>query len=188
MIGTLASCWPWAACVVVVGTVARVEDAVSRLGARPAAADAARRAEGRLVCRRADHPLGLLMVLVGPPLQGGLAQPSQRIVIGLSRRRLRNWPCASSGSRLPAHAPFTARRTIEHVMGLQDKLYNANSVIYLCRAGVVDRCLWIDEPGAASAAEANDQRASCRQNRPRLAAKLIARAMESMSLDPALDP
>jgi len=41
-------------------------------------------------------------------------------------------------------------------MNLQEKIYNANNVVYLCVIIWWIVCMWMDEPGTLAAAAAND--------------------------------
>jgi hypothetical protein len=92
--------------------------------------------------------LGLLVVLLGRRYGAGWHTHTQRIVIGLS---------TASAAQLAVQAvwQFIARTAIPHsqaeyerIVGLRDKLFNANGALYVAVLIWWIACLWIDEPGA----------------------------------------
>jgi hypothetical protein len=95
--------------------------------------------------------LGLLVVLFGRRFGAGFRSHTQQIVIGLST--------ASSGQllvrfiwqQIAMHTTIHTQAEYSRVMGLQEKFYNANNVVYLVALVWWIVCLWIDEPGAATA-------------------------------------
>jgi hypothetical protein len=94
--------------------------------------------------------VGLLVVLLGRRTGAGWRSHVQRIVIGL-------WTASSAQLVVEGTWQFIARTAVphsqaeyEHLLGLRDKLFNANGAIYV---GVLIwwiACLWMDEPGAAT--------------------------------------
>jgi hypothetical protein len=94
--------------------------------------------------------VGLLIVLLGRRTGAGWHSHVQRIAIGL-------WTASSAQLVVEAVWQFIARTAAphtqaeyEHVLGLRDKLFNANGAVYI---GVLIwwiACLWMDEPGAAA--------------------------------------
>ena len=94
--------------------------------------------------------VGLLVVLLGRRTGAGWRSHVQRIVFGL-------WTASSAQLVVEGTWQFIARTAVphsqaeyEHLLGLRDKLFNANGAIYV---GVLIwwiACLWMDEPGAAT--------------------------------------
>jgi hypothetical protein len=103
--------------------------------------------------------LGLLVVLFGRRFGAGFRSHTQQIAIGLST--------ASSGQllvrfiwqQIALHTTIHTQADYTHVMGLQEKFYNANNVVYLAALLWWIVCLWFDEPGAAITANSEPQTA-----------------------------
>ncbi|HXR38018.1 MAG TPA: hypothetical protein VN776_02960 [Terracidiphilus sp.] len=97
--------------------------------------------------------LGLLVILLGRRTGAGWRSHTQRIVIGLS---------TASSAQLAVEAlwQFIARTAAPHsqaeyerILGLRDKLFNANGAVYIAVLIWWIACLWIDEPGGAAEPE-----------------------------------
>jgi hypothetical protein len=97
--------------------------------------------------------LGLLVILLGRRYGAGWRTHTQRIVIGLS---------TASTAQLAVEAlwQFIARTAVPHsqveydrIIGLRDKLFNANGVVFIAVIIWWIVCLWIDEPGAAASGD-----------------------------------
>ena len=94
--------------------------------------------------------LGLLVVLVGRRTGAGWRTHTQRIVIGL-------WTASSSQLAVEGIWQYIARTAAphtqaeyEHVLGLRDKLFNANGAVYVAVLIWWIACLWADERTADS--------------------------------------
>jgi hypothetical protein len=97
--------------------------------------------------------LGLLVILFGRRFKAGWRSHTQQIAIGLSTMAIAQIAVRGIWEQIALHAAPTTQAEYEHVLGIQEKLYNANSVVYIAVVVWWIACLWIDEPGAASAAE-----------------------------------
>ena len=98
--------------------------------------------------------LGLLITLLGRRFGAGWHSHSQRIVIGLSTAALAQLTLRVSLQAIGTHTHVHSQADYERVMDLRDKLIHGNNVAYLCVLVWWIACMWFDEPGAASAAEA----------------------------------
>jgi hypothetical protein len=90
--------------------------------------------------------LGVLVVLFGRRYGAGPHSHVQRIVIGLSTASLAQM-AAEGIWEIVAHAT-TPHSEAEYLqaMALRDKLFNANSVVYIAVVVWWIGCLWMDEP------------------------------------------
>jgi hypothetical protein len=96
--------------------------------------------------------LGLLVAFCGRRFNAGWRSHTQRIVLGLSTASLAQI-AVRIGMQLIANAPAPQnQQQYEHLTGLQEKLYIANSVVFLVVVIWWIVCLWIDEPGTKPAA------------------------------------
>ena len=99
--------------------------------------------------------LGLLVVAFGRRYGAGWRSHVQRIMIGLSTASLSQvgvqviWQTIVRSVGQPH-----SQAEYQHVVGLQDKLFNANSVVYVAVVIWWIFSLWADEPVAAPPAEA----------------------------------
>jgi hypothetical protein len=103
--------------------------------------------------------LGLLVVLFGRRCGSGWRTHTQRIVIGLSTASIGQLAVQAVWQMITLHAVPHSQAEYEHVLGLRDKLFNANGVLYIAVVVWWIACLWVDEPGAASPAESEDKNA-----------------------------
>jgi len=110
--------------------------------------------------------LGLLITLLGRRFAGGWHSHAQRIVIGLSTAALAQLTLRGTLQAIGTHTHIHTQSDYERVMGLRDKLIHGNNVAYLCVMVWWIACLWIDEPGAASAVPA--ETASSAEGEPAL--------------------
>jgi hypothetical protein len=98
--------------------------------------------------------LGLLVVLLGRRFKAGWRSHTQQIVIGLSTVAIAQMAVRGIWQAIALHAAPQTQAEYEHVLGIQDKLYNANSVAFLAVLVWWIVCLWIDEPGSKILADA----------------------------------
>ena len=91
--------------------------------------------------------LGLLVVLFGRRFKAGWRSHTQQIVIGLSTAAIAQMAVRGIWQQIALHAAPQTQAEYERIMGIQEKLYNANSVIFLAVLVWWIACLWIDEPG-----------------------------------------
>jgi hypothetical protein len=103
--------------------------------------------------------LGLLVVLAGRRFKAGSRSHTQQIVIGLSTAAIAQMAVRGIWQEIALHAVPHSQAEYLHVLGLQEKLYNANSVVYLIVLVWWIVCLWINEPGTQIpvAAETSEQ-------------------------------
>jgi len=94
--------------------------------------------------------LGTLVVAFGRRYGAGWHSHVQRIMIGLSTASLSQMGAQGIWEIIARHTTPHSRAEYEHVVGLQEKLLNANSAVYLLVLIWWIVCLWIDEPGAAA--------------------------------------
>lgn len=98
--------------------------------------------------------LGLLVALFGRRYGSGWRGHAQLIVIGLSTASLAQLAVQIIWQIIAKTAAPHSMAEYQRVIGLREKLFNANSVIYLLVAVWWIVCLWIDEPGESVAAVA----------------------------------
>jgi hypothetical protein len=92
--------------------------------------------------------LGLLVALCGRRFNAGWRSHTQRIVLGLSTASLAQ-VLVRVGMQAIANAPAPQNQEqYQRLAGLQEKLFNANSVVFLVVVVWWIVCLWIDEPNA----------------------------------------
>ncbi len=103
--------------------------------------------------------LTLLVVLFGRRFKAGWRSHTQQILIGLSTGSIAQLAVRGIWQAIALHAAPRSQAEYEHVMGLQEKLYNANSLIYLAVIIWWITCLWIDEPGTKSTQDETPQAA-----------------------------
>jgi hypothetical protein len=98
--------------------------------------------------------LGLLVAFFGRRYGAGWRSHAQQIVIGLSTASLAQLAVQIIWQIIAKHTTPHSMDEYQRILGLREKLFNGNSVVYLAVAIWWIVCLWIDEPGAASTAEA----------------------------------
>jgi hypothetical protein len=91
--------------------------------------------------------LGLLVVLLGRRFKAGWRSHAQQIVIGLSTAAIAQMGVRGIWELIALHAAPKSQAEYEHVLGLQEKLYNANSVLFVLVLVWWIVCLWGNEPG-----------------------------------------
>jgi len=95
--------------------------------------------------------VGLLIVLFGSRYKAGWRSHTQQIAIGLSTASLTQLAIGIIWERIAHSATPKSMADYQHLMGLRDKLFNANSAIFVVVAVWWIVCLWRDEPGTSSA-------------------------------------
>jgi hypothetical protein len=108
----------------------------------------------QLVAQKADLlasvlivELGILVVLAGRRFNAGFRSHTQQIVIGLSTASIAQLAVRGIWEAIALHAAPQSQAEYERLLGLQEKLYNANSVVLLAVLVWWIVCLWINEPG-----------------------------------------
>jgi hypothetical protein len=97
--------------------------------------------------------LGLLVVLFGRRYGAGWRSHAQQIVIGLSTASLGQLAVQIIWQIIARTASPHSQAEYERIVGLREKLFNANSFVYLAVLIWWIACLWMDEPGAVPAAD-----------------------------------
>lgn len=92
--------------------------------------------------------LGLLIVLFGRRFKAGFRSHIQQIAIGLSTTAIAQMAVRGIWQLIATHAAPHTEAEYERVMGLQEKLYNANSAVLVAVLVWWTVCLWINEPGS----------------------------------------
>lgn len=95
--------------------------------------------------------VGLLIVLFGSHYNAGWRSHTQRIAIGLSTASLTQLAIGILWERIAHSASPKSMADYQHLMDLRDKLFNANSAMFVVVAVWWIVCLWRDEPGAPGA-------------------------------------
>ena len=100
--------------------------------------------------------IGFLVVFFGRRFRAGFRSHAQQIVIGLSTASMAQIAVRLIWQEIAMHTTIHAQAEYERVMGLQEKLFNANNAVYLAALAWWIVCLWIDEPGSAAAGATTD--------------------------------
>ena len=93
--------------------------------------------------------LGVLIVSVGRRFGAGWRSHVQRIIIGLSTASIAQMTAQGIWQVIARHTTPHTQAEYEHVIGIQEKLLNANSAVYVLVIIWWIVTLWIDEPGSA---------------------------------------
>jgi hypothetical protein len=97
--------------------------------------------------------LGILMITSGNHYRAGWRTHTQRIMIGLSTASLAQIAVQAIWQVIAKTAKPHSAAEYERIIGLRDKLFNADSVVYLAVVVWWIAMLWMDEPGRAEFAE-----------------------------------
>lgn len=94
--------------------------------------------------------LGVLIVALGSRYGAGWRTHVQRIIIGLSTASIAQMAAQGIWQTIARHTTPHSQAEYEHVIGIQEKLLNTNSAVYVLVVIWWIICLWPDEPGATS--------------------------------------
>lgn len=100
--------------------------------------------------------VGLLIVLFGWRYGAGWRSHTQQIVIGLSTSSLAQLTIGVIWERIAHTAVVQSMADQQRILGIRDKLFNANSTMYVAVVVWWIVWLWRDEPGKAPAAAAEN--------------------------------
>jgi hypothetical protein len=92
--------------------------------------------------------LSLLVAFCGRQFGAGWRSHTQRIILGLSTASIAQLLVRVGLQMIAKMPPPTSQAQYEHITGLQEKLFNANSVVFLLILIWWVICLWKDEPRA----------------------------------------
>ena len=95
--------------------------------------------------------VGLLVVLLGRRFGAGWRSHTQRVVIGLSTASLTQLGVQGVWELIAHHAQPHSQAEYDRILGLRDKLFNANGAVYVAVVIWWIVCLWMDEPGSSAA-------------------------------------
>jgi hypothetical protein len=95
--------------------------------------------------------LGLLVVLFGRRYGAGFRSHTQQIAVGLSTASTGQLLVRFIWQQIAVHTTIHTQADYSHVMGLEEKFYNANNIVYLAALVWWIVWLWFDEPGATTA-------------------------------------
>ena len=99
--------------------------------------------------------LGLCVVIFGRKFAAGFRSHTQQIVIGLSTVALAQTAVRVIWQVIATHTVPTSQAEYVRILGLQQKLYNAGSAVYVLALIWWIACLWINEPGQKTEATAS---------------------------------
>jgi hypothetical protein len=91
--------------------------------------------------------LGLLVTLLGRRFGAGWRSHAQLIMVGLSTAALAQLALRATVQAIGTHSVIHTQAEYDKLLGLRDKLINADKVVYVCVLLWWIACLWIDEPG-----------------------------------------
>jgi len=108
--------------------------------------------KGDLLLNTLTVGLGLLVVVAGRRFHAGWRSHTQRILLGLSTAALSQLAVEGIWELIAMKALPHSQAEYERIVGLRDKLFNANSAVYIAVVIWWIVCLWIDEPATATPA------------------------------------
>ncbi len=91
--------------------------------------------------------LGVLVVLLGRRTGAGWRTHTQRLVIGLSTASIAQLAVEGIWQFIARTAIPHSQAEYERIVGLRDKLFNANGALFVAVVVWWVICLWMDEPG-----------------------------------------
>jgi hypothetical protein len=97
--------------------------------------------------------LGLLVILFGRRYKAGWRSHTQQIVIGLSTAAISQLTVQAVWQTIAMRAVPQTQAEYERILGLRDKLFNANSAVYVAVLVWWIVFLWMDEPGTKDKAD-----------------------------------
>ena len=97
--------------------------------------------------------LGILVVLLGRRFGSGWKTHTQGIVIGLSTASLAQLTTQAVWQLIAKSAAPHSQAEYDKIVGLRDKLFNADGVVYVAVFIWWIVCLWVDEPGSSAEPE-----------------------------------
>jgi hypothetical protein len=97
--------------------------------------------------------LGLLVVLFGRRYGAGWRSHTQRILIGLSTAAIAQLGVQGIWQLIAMKAVPHSQQEYEKIIGLRDRLFNANGALFVAVILWWIVCLWMDEPGGKTLAD-----------------------------------
>jgi hypothetical protein len=108
--------------------------------------------KGSLLVDVENIVVGLLIVLFGSRFGAGWRSHTQRIVIGLSTASIGQLAVQGIWQAIARHASPKSMAEYNHIIALRERLFNANSMLFIAVLVWWIVTLWIDEPGTVRAA------------------------------------
>ena len=96
--------------------------------------------------------VGLLIVVFGARYGAGWRSHTQRIVIGLSTASIGQLSVQGIWQAIAKHAAPKSMDEYNHIIAMRERLFNANSMLFVAVLVWWIITLWLDEPGTARAA------------------------------------
>jgi hypothetical protein len=106
--------------------------------------------KGSLLVDVENVAVGLAIVLLGYRCNGGWRTHTQRIVIGLSTASIGQLAVPAIWKAIAQHSTPHSMAEYNHLIALRERLYNANSALFIAVLVWWIVWLWRDEPGTAS--------------------------------------
>lgn len=103
--------------------------------------------------------LGVVVVLFGKRFKAGWRSHAQQVAIGLSTGSMSQLAVRGIWQHIALHTTIHSQAEYQRVMALQEKIYHANSMIYLAVLIWWIVWMWLDEPGTGTAAFSEGQTA-----------------------------
>jgi hypothetical protein len=110
--------------------------------------------------------LAILVVVFGRRYHAGWRSHSQQILIGLFSFAVAWLTVQGVWQMMTRAAHIQNRAQYEHILGIGDKLLNAERTVYFCVLLWWIACLWIDEPGAKAEGGAAAETAAAASDSP----------------------
>lgn len=109
--------------------------------------------KGSLLLDVENIAVGLAIILLGYRCAGGWRSHTQRIVIGLSTASMGTIAVQAIWQAIAHHSQPRSMAEYQHLIGLREKLFNANSALFLAVLVWWIVTLWMDEPGQNPSAQ-----------------------------------
>jgi hypothetical protein len=97
--------------------------------------------------------LGLLVLFFGRRFKAGWRSHTQAILIGLSTASIAQMLRDGVWQLIAMKAVPHSQAEYDHIIGIRDKLANANEIVFIVVVAWWIASLWIDEPGAGTPAQ-----------------------------------
>jgi len=111
--------------------------------------------KGNLLVDLLTVELGLMVVVFGRRHGAGWRSHAQQIMIGLSTASLAQLAVQGIWQLIAVKAVPHSQAEFQRILGLREKVFNANGAIYALVVVWWIVCLWIDEPGKMVATESD---------------------------------
>jgi hypothetical protein len=102
--------------------------------------------KGMLLADVENIAQGLLIALVGRSVGKGFRSKVQQLAIGLMTASLAQLSIQLIWELIAKTAVAHSREEYDHILGIRDRLFNTNNVVFIAVLVWWIVCLWIDEP------------------------------------------